>query len=129
MFDESPKPVYEKQPVRQASQRIGHLSLSDVGLRAGHPQSFSRIVEYREPSVQHPAECAVLVEHSMLALEVRRRAIAMGGYLFFYSFSICVMNPVEPFFRSVADFVFVPAQHGFPARWVVHMAGLNIPIP
>src|SRR2546421_4104079 len=64
MFDQSPKPVYEKQPVRQTSQRIGHLSLSDVGLGAGHPQSFSRIVEYREPSVQHPAKRAVLVERS-----------------------------------------------------------------
>src|SRR2546430_15759833 len=48
VFDEPPKPVYEKQPVGQPSQRIGYLSLGDVGLRACHSQGFSRIVEYRE---------------------------------------------------------------------------------
>ena len=129
MFDEPPKPVYEKQPVGQPSQRIGYLSLGDVGLRACHSQGFSRIVEYREPPIQHPPKCSVFVEHPVLALEVRRRAIAMGGYLFFHSFSIGVMNPVEPFLRTVADFIFVPAQHGFPSRRVIHVSRLNIPIP
>src|SRR5438874_13482554 len=114
MFDQSPKPVYEKQPVRQTSQRIGHLSLSDVGLGAGHPQSFSRIVEYREPSVQHPAKRAVLVEHAMLALEKTRRAVALRGHLLFDSLAICVMNSIDPLFWALADLVVAPTVLSLP---------------
>src|SRR5207249_11592508 len=88
VFDEPPKPVYEKQPVSQPSQGIGYLSFGDVGLRAGHSQGFSRIVEYSEPPMQHPPKRSIFVEPPVLAVEVRSRAIAMVGYRFFHSFSI-----------------------------------------
>ena len=51
----------------------------------------------------------------MLALEMRRRAVAVRGDLLLDPLPIRVMNSIEPLFRVVADLVFPPTQHGFPA--------------
>ena len=52
----------------------------------------------------------------MLALEMRRRAVAVRGDLLLDSLAICVMNSIEPLFGVVADLVFAPTEHSLPAR-------------
>ena len=53
----------------------------------------------------------------------------MGRNLLFDSFSIRVMDPVEPLFRSVSDFAFLIAQHGLPASGEIHNIGRQTPVP
>src|SRR5690348_10942500 len=129
MFDKAPKPVDKKQAVWKARKWVGHLSLGDVRLRAGHSQSFSGIVGDGETPIQHPAKRTVLVEHPMLALEMRRRAVAVRGDLLLNPLPIGIVNSIEPLIWTVAYLVFAPPQHRFPTRRVIHAARLNIPIP
>src|SRR5438105_885309 len=99
LLNKPPEPVDKEQAVGKAGKWIGHLAFGDVRLRPCHPQGSSRLVEYRQPSVQHPPKRAVFVEHPMLALKVRRGTAAMSSYFFLDPLSIRVMNSVEPFFR------------------------------
>src|SRR5882672_11346077 len=82
-----------------------------------------------DPSAQHPTKASIFMQHAVLALEVWRQAFLMGGHLLFDSFSICVMNPIEPFFRSVADFAFLTPQHGLPGRGEMHDVSRQMPVP
>src|SRR5437016_11669414 len=81
------------------------------------------------PSVQHPPKAAIFMQYAVLTLKVRSQAFLMGGNLLFDSFSVRVMDPVKPFFRSVPDFAFLTAQHGLPARGEMHNIGRQIPVP
>src|SRR5258708_39657209 len=60
---------------------------------------------------------------------MRRQSFSMGSEFVFDTFSIRIMYAVEPFFQFVADFVFVIAQHGFPARGEIHDVAQQIPVP
>src|SRR5437868_12825784 len=82
-----------------------------------------------DPSAQHPTKASIFMQHAVLALEVRSQAILMSGNLLFDSFSIRVMNPIEPFFRFVADFAFLTTQHGLPARGEMYDGSRQIPVP
>ncbi len=87
-------------------QRIGDFCLRDVRLRTGHAQRSSRFVTNGEAAAEHPAESSVMMQHAMLALEVRSGAVLMRGDFFFDPGAVGIMNPVEPFFWLVADFRF-----------------------
>ncbi len=115
VFDQASESINEQKPIGQARQWVRHLSFGNVGLRSGHARGHPGSVANGEPSAQHPAKGPVFVQHAMLALEMRGQSFLMGGELFFHSFTIRVMNSFKPFFRPVPDFIFVEAQHGFPA--------------
>src|SRR5258708_18336651 len=84
---------------------------------------------YGDPSTQHPTKASIFVQNTMLTLEVRSQAFLMGGNLLFDSFSIRVMDPLKPFFRSVPDFTLLIAQHRFPTRREMDHVGRQTPIP
>src|SRR5260370_25809611 len=82
-----------------------------------------------DPAAQHPTKAAIFMQHAVLTLEMRGQSLLMGGNLLFDSFSIRIMDPVKPFFRSVSDFSFLVAQHGLPASGEMHNVGRKTPIP
>src|SRR6266566_6320969 len=82
-----------------------------------------------DPSAQHPTKASIFMQHAVLALEVGSHSILMSRNLLFDSFSIRVMNPIEPFFGSVADFAFLTTQHGLPARREMYDVSRQIPVP
>src|SRR3979411_1979888 len=82
-----------------------------------------------DPSTQHPTKASILMQHAVFPLEMRGQSLLMGGNLLFDSFSIRVMDPVKPFFRSVPDFSFLIAQHGLPTSGEMHNVGRKIPVP
>src|SRR5216684_5087116 len=82
-----------------------------------------------DPAAKHPTKAAIFMQHAVLTLEMRSHSLLMGGNLLFDSFSIRVMDPVKPFFRSVPDFSFFIAQHGLPTRGEMHNVGRKTPVP
>src|SRR5258708_18295100 len=82
-----------------------------------------------DPPTQHPTKASILMQHAVFTLEVRSQSFLMGGNFLFDSFSVRVMDPVKPFFRSVPDFAFLTAQHGLPARGEMHNVGRKTPVP
>src|SRR5882762_7553930 len=65
----------------------------------------------------------------MLTLEMQGQSLLMDGHVPFDSFSIRVMDPVQPFLRSVPDFSFLVSQHGLPTWREMHNVGRKIPVP
>src|SRR6267143_2023352 len=84
---------------------------------------------YGDPAAQHPTKASIFMQHAVLTLKMRSQAFLMGGNLLFDSFSIRVMDPVKPFFRSVPDFAFLIAQHRLPARGEMYNIGRQTPVP
>src|SRR5438128_582630 len=74
-------------------------------------------------------KASILVHHAVLALEMRSQASLVRGNLLFDSFSIRIMNALEPLLRCVADFVFLIAQHGLPTRGKMDNIGQQVPVP
>src|SRR5712672_4073031 len=129
VFDQSSESINKQKPIGQARKRVSHLSFSNIGLRSCHPRGFSRGVTNSESPAQHPTKGSILVQHTLLALEMRRQSFSMGSEFVFDTFSIRIMYAVKPFFQFVPDFAFVVAQHGFPARREIHDVGQQIPVP
>src|SRR5438132_1652931 len=105
---------------------FGSLISSSKTVNSSPPR---RAIVKGDRSAQHPTKASIFMQHAVLALEVRSQAFLMSGNLLFDSFSIRVMNPIEPFFRSVADFAFLTTQHGLPARGEMHDVSRQIPVP
>src|ERR1700681_487060 len=81
------------------------------------------------PSAKHTTKAAIFVQHAVLTLEMQSQSLLMGGNVPLESFSIRVMDPVEPFLRSVSDFSFLVPQHGLPTRREMHNVSRKIPVP
>src|SRR2546427_12072807 len=82
-----------------------------------------------DPPAQHPTKASILMQHAVFTLEMRSQSLLMGGNHLFDSFSVRVMDPVKPFFRSVSDFTFLIAQHCLPTRGEMYNVGRKTPVP
>ena len=52
----------------------------------------------------------------MLVLKMRRKTFEMRKDLNFNLFDVISMNAIEPFFRTVSDFILLISEHQFPSR-------------
>ncbi len=73
--------IYEIDAVGEPGQRVGNLSLGDVGLRAGDADGASVAISDGDSPAQYPDEAAVLVTHAVFAGEFGGCARQVSGDL------------------------------------------------
>ncbi len=108
---------------------LGVLAFRDVGLRSRHPGRSPGRVMNGESAGEHPAVRAVLVQHPVLVLEVRKLSFQMGIHVHLHLHPIPRVHPAEPLLLRGSDLLLPIAQHRFPARGVIHRVCLEVPVP
>ncbi len=108
---------------------LGHLAAVDVGQRARHPVRLAAGAAHGDAAAQHPAVAAVAVPHPVLVLEVPAAAREVVADLLLEARQLVRVDAAEPLLGEDRELVLVVPEHLLPARRVVDLVALQVPVP
>ena len=118
------EPIKKQRAIRKRGERIvqglmaqlllKQLSQRNIRHRTRHPGCRNAILADRNPAAQHPQIVVALVPYPVLRLEMGRLPLHMHIQRHHHIFPVLGMNPAQPLFRQILDFVFLVTQHRLP---------------
>ncbi|MCK7505561.1 MAG: hypothetical protein MZV70_16790 [Desulfobacterales bacterium] len=69
------------------------------------------------------------MEKAVFVLKMHGDPVEVSADIDFELFHVIAMNTVEPFVKTVRHLVLTVSQDGFPARRIVDIAPLDVPVP